>query len=108
MEVTRNVILDLLPLYLANEVSVDTRALVEKYLETDPELANVAKQSAAMEMPEEIPVPLTEEDQMETYREAKRLMSQRTIVLAGLIAFGILALLGIALLAFFMLVPIFP
>lgn len=108
MEVTQNVILDLLPLYLADEVSSDTRALVEKYLETDPELANVAKQSAAMEIPGDIPVPLTEEDQMETYREAKRLMSQRTIVLAGLIAFGILALLGIALLAFFMLVPVFP
>ena len=108
MEVTRNVILDLLPLYMADEVSSDTRALVEKYLETDPELANVAKQSAAMEIPEDIPVPLTEEDQMETFREAKRLMSQRTIVLAGLIAFGILALLGIALLAFFMLVPVFP
>lgn len=108
MEVTRNVILDLLPLYMANEVSADTRALVEKYLETDPELANVAKQHAAMKIPGEIPVPLTEEDQMETYRETKRLMSQRTIVLAGLIAFGVLALLGIALLAFFMLVPVFP
>jgi hypothetical protein len=108
MEVTRNVILDLLPLYMANEVSADTRTLVEKYLETDPALANVANQRAAMEIPGEIPVPLTEENQMETYREAKRLMSQRTIVLAGLIAFGILALLGIALLAFFMLVPVSP
>ena len=108
MEVTRNVILDLLPLYMANEVSADTRALVETYLQTDPELANVAKQLVAMEIPGEIPVPLTEEGQMETYREAKRLMSQRTIVLAGLIAFGILALLGIALVAYFWLVPVFP
>ena len=47
MEITRNVILDLLPLYLADEVSADTRALVEKYLETDPELANIAEQSAS-------------------------------------------------------------
>jgi len=108
MEITRNVILDLLPLYMANEVSADTRALVEKYLETDPALANVAKQRAAMEIPGEIPVPLTEENQMETYREAKRLMSQRTMVLAGLIAFGLLALLGIVLLAYSMLVPVFP
>ena len=34
--VTRGVILDLLPLYLADEVSTDTRRLVECYLETDP------------------------------------------------------------------------
>jgi len=108
MEVTRNVILDLLPLYMANEVSADTRALVEKYLETDPALANVAKQRASMEIPGEIPVPLTEENQMETFREAKRLMSQRTIVLAGLIAFGLLTLLGLVLLAYSMLVPVFP
>jgi anti-sigma factor RsiW len=104
MEITRNVILDLLPLYLADEVSADTRALVEKYLETDPELANVAKESAAMELPEDIPIPLSKEDQMEAYKEAKRLLFQRTIIWAGLIAFALLSCLGIALLAFFMLV----
>ena len=93
MGVTRNVILDLLPLYLANEVSADTRALVEKYLETDPELATVAKERAAMEIPGDIPDPLTEEDQMETFREAKRLMLRRTLLIAGLIAFGLLTLL---------------
>ena len=60
MEITRNIILDLMPLYLANEVSADTRALVEKYLETDSELANVAKQLSAMEKPGDIPVPLSQ------------------------------------------------
>ena len=55
MNITRNVILDLLPLYVADEVSADTRALVEKYLETDSELTNVAKQLSAMEKPKDIP-----------------------------------------------------
>ena len=104
MEITRNVILDLLPLYLADEVSADTRALVEKYLETDPELANVAKESAAMELPEDIPIPLSKEDQMEAYKEAKRLLLQRTVIWAGLIAFVFLSCLGMTLLAAFMLV----
>ena len=36
--VTRNVILDLLPLYEAGEVSADTRALVEAYLREHPEM----------------------------------------------------------------------
>jgi len=53
MEITRNIILDLLPLYLAGEVSSDTQALVEKFLEDDQELANVAKQLAASEKPKE-------------------------------------------------------
>ena len=59
MEITRNVILDLLPLYSANEVSADTRVLVEEYLKTDPELANIAKQLETMEKPRDIPVPLS-------------------------------------------------
>ena len=99
MEITRNVILDLLPLYLADEVSADTRAIVEEYLETDPELAELAKQSAEMEFPADIPVPLTKEDEMEAYRKAKRLMFLGTVILAVLIS----AAMGLALLAFFLL-----
>ena len=40
MEVTRAVIEDLLPLYLAGEASEDTVALVKSYLETDSQLAD--------------------------------------------------------------------
>ena len=104
MEVTRNVILDLLPLYLANEVSAEPRAFVEKHLKTDPELAKLAEQSAAMDVPEGIPVPLAKEDKMEAYREAKRLLQQRTLIWAVLISTAVLSLLGLALLAYFMLV----
>jgi len=100
MEVTRSVILDLLPLYLADEVSPETRALVEEYLETDPELAKLAEQSAAMDVPEDISVPLDKEDRMETYREAKRQLQRLTLFWAALIAFAVLSLLGLALLAY--------
>lgn len=57
MEISRNVILDLLPLYHAGEVSADTKALVEAYLRANPEfsqssaaLANDAL-AAAVELP---------------------------------------------------------
>ncbi len=106
MKVTRNVILDLLPLYLANEVSAETRALVEKHLETDPELAKIAEQSAALDLPEGIPVPLDKEDRMETYREAKRQLQRLTLFWAALIAFAVLSLLGLAWLEFSMLVSV--
>lgn len=99
MDITRNVILDLLPLYLADEVSADTRTLIEQFLETDPELANVVKRSAELEFRKEIPAPLTEEDEMEAYRQAKRLISQRTIFLGAIISVAVLALLGLLLLA---------
>jgi len=39
MNVTRDVILDLLPLYVAGEVSPATRELIEEFLKSDPSLA---------------------------------------------------------------------
>ncbi len=96
MEITRNVILDLLPLYLADEVSADTRAIVEGYLETDPELA---KQSAALEFPVDIPVPLTEEDEMKTYKKTKWMVFLFALILAGVMAFTLLGLLAMIFLS---------
>jgi anti-sigma factor RsiW len=92
MEITRNVILDLLPLYLADEVSADTRAIVEEYLETDPELAELAKQSAAIEFPGDIPVSLTAEDEMKTYKKTKWMVFLFALLIAAMMA---LALLGV-------------
>jgi hypothetical protein len=106
MEIKRGVILDLLPLYLAGESSTDTQALVEQYLETDPELAEMAKRTAAMGKLDDIPVPLKKEDQMEAYKEAQRLILQRIIIWGAIIAFVVLSLLGLAFLAYFMLVPV--
>jgi hypothetical protein len=97
MEITRNVIIDLLPLYMADELSPDTRVLIEKYLETHPELAEIAKQTAAMELPGDIPVPLTEEDKMKAYKKSKWLLFLTIVILGVLMA----AILGITLFAFF-------
>ncbi len=93
MDITRNVILDLLPLYVADEVSADTRALVEIYLETDPELANVAKQLEVMEKPRDIPVPLSQDDKMKAYRQARRQRLLITIIIAGAISIFLVATL---------------
>ena len=103
MEVTRNVILDLLPLYLAGEVSDDSVVLIEEYLESDPALAKIAEQSAAVDLEEDIPVPLTTEDQMEAYKEAKQQMFWRIIILAVVISFTLLAFLAFTGVLFFML-----
>jgi len=99
MEVTRDVILDLLPLYVADEASADTRALVEEYLETDAELAGIARRFAA-ELPRDAPVPLTEEDAMKAYEKANQWMVIRTLGVAALIA----AVLGCTMLPIMALV----
>lgn len=101
MEVTRDVILDLLPLYIAEEASADTRILVEKYLEMDPELARIAAESAEMFQPDDSPIPLTTEDQMKSYLEAKRFMFRRNLVWAILIGLSLFMLLSLVLLAAF-------
>ena len=104
MEVTRDVILDLMPLYIANEASADTCVPVEGYLETDPELAKIAEQLHGMELSKDIPVPLTKENQMEAFKETKRLMSQRIIILAFVIAAVVISFLALAgLVAMFLL-----
>lgn len=97
MEITRDVILDLLPLYLADEVSADTRSLVEGYLKTDPELAKLANdQSTALNLSTDVPVPLTEEDKMKAYKKTRWMMAFYILILALLIS----VILGATLMAF--------
>jgi len=102
MEVTRDVVLDLLPLYLADEVSPDSRRLVEAYLLTDPTLAKLAERSGSLELEQETPVPLTMEDKMEAYKDAKRWLFWRTAILAGIISVILLGLLAFVTLVAFM------
>jgi hypothetical protein len=89
MKVTRNVILDLLPLYLAGEASEDTRRLVEHYLETDPRLTQMAQQAQETKLPDDIPIPLTEDDEVKAFNKTKRLMWQHTLFLLLAVFFTI-------------------
>jgi hypothetical protein len=97
MEITRNVILDLLPLYVAGEVSADTKKLVGEFLETDTELANVAKQLDPLEKPKTAPAPLSQDVEMQAYKRAQRMQIIFAIALAGVIS-----ILGFAILMFFL------
>jgi len=96
MEITRNVILDLLPMYMANEVSADTRQLIDKYLETDQELANIVKHSKKMGLPRDIPVPLNRDDNLKAFVKAKRKILIQSIFLAA----GIILIVAVILYAF--------
>jgi hypothetical protein len=93
MEITRDVILDLLPMYIADEVSEETRLLIEEYLETDPELAKIAKRSKAMKFGEDVPTPLTKDDNLKAFRKAKWLLFLFIISIAMLLSMaGVIAM----------------
>jgi len=105
MEISRNIILDLLPLYIADEASPETRALVDQYLENDPELATIAQKLSAPELLKEVPIPITKEHEMEAYEEAKLQQRRYIITLVAVISVIILLMMAAALIGLFLLIP---
>ena len=85
MNVTKDVILDLLPLYVAGEASAATSALVEEFLKDDPVLAARARALRA-EMGE---TPASGEPrpeiEMQSLRQTRRVLAwQRWLLAAGI------------------------
>lgn len=95
MEITRDIILDLLPLYLAGELSDGSRTVVDAYLKDDPELSHQVEDLGALPA-NEVPVPMHKELEMEAYRKVRRLMVLRTLGLAAIIAGTLLTILLVA------------
>ena len=102
-EVTRNVIVDLLPLYLSGEASEDTAALVKNYLDNDPELAELASQMSKAESLNEAPAPRSKEIEMEEFEKTKQMLVIRSaIVFTAVAMFLCTAFLVIPLLIHFL------
>ena len=85
MNVTQNVIQDLLPAYVAGEASADTVALVEEFLRGDPELARTAEALRSSSLPE-LPITLQPTKEREALTMTKQLLWWRG-VLMGLAIF---------------------
>jgi cation transport ATPase len=82
MNISRNVIIDLLPLYLAEEASEDTRQLVEAYLATDPSIKKWVEQAQNPQLFEEIPSALNKEHELKTLEKVKRYTQQRNLFMS--------------------------
>ena len=85
-KIPQHVILDLLPLYLADELSEETRDLIEEYLKNNPQLAKLAEQAKNAPSLQEIPAPLNKETEMKAYKKGRKLMIQHNVFL-GLAVF---------------------
>jgi len=81
MTLTRDIVRDLLPLYAAGEASADTRAAVEAWLRTDPELASLAEALRAGEAAPAVQQ-LPPEGARASLTRTKRLLRRRTWFLA--------------------------
>jgi len=103
MEISRQVILDLLPVYIAGEASDDTRRLVESELATDSGLAAAARELSSVTTEEEDLMPINTDIQLAAFQEAKRLQLRTTMIWAGVIGFALFAGTALALLAAFMM-----
>jgi hypothetical protein len=80
MKITRDVIQDLLPAYLAEEASSDTIALVDEFLRQDPELVRMVEALRANPLPD-LPTALRPTQEKETLNMTKRLLRLRGILL---------------------------
>jgi anti-sigma factor RsiW len=84
MTIPREVILDLLPLYLAGEASPATRALVEDELRGDPELARKVAADGAHALARIAPPAPPPELELRSLRRTRRLLAaQRWLFAVG-------------------------
>ena len=89
--ISRDVVLDLLPAYLSGEVSGDTRTLIETYMKQDPEFAaQVKEESKAIFAPS--PSRAMPDREMEAMRRTKRLLRRRGWFMGAAIFFTMFAI----------------
>jgi hypothetical protein len=93
MKITRDVIKDLMPLYFANEVSDDTRILVDEFIKENPEFFE--KYKIKYNDFSKVPETLKKEDQLEAFLKVKKLQMIRTIILSVVISVGVLGLISL-------------
>jgi|SRR5271165_5828543 len=92
MNVTREVILDLLPVYLSGEASPATRALVEEFLKQDPELAQRIRLQWTENFAKVSPSALPPDLELRSLRRARKLIGLQRWLFGFGITFAALSL----------------
>lgn len=88
MNITKDIISDLIPLYAANECSADTRALIEEYLRQHPQEAAELRRIMSTPVPGAVPAAKNLEE-MESFLKARRIVRRRSWVLAFAVFFSL-------------------
>jgi anti-sigma factor RsiW len=92
MNISRDVVDDLLPLYLAGEASAGTRALVEEYLRANPEFAAAIREQAdpSVALLAEAAPPPPPDHEKATFERSRRFNGYRHQLLGFTIAFALM------------------
>ena len=86
MQVTRDIVIDLLPLYQSGEASKESRAAIEEFLRTDPSLAQMASQDPGTILP----ATGASELERRTITQTRATIRRRSWILAAAIWFTLL------------------
>ena len=84
--VTRDIITDLLPVYLSGEACANTKKLVEDYLKYDPEFSQLVKNESRVVFTERA-IPAKPDLEVEALRRARRRLRRKTWLLVLAIFF---------------------
>lgn len=90
MNISREVIIDLMPAYLANECSAASRALVEDHFRRNPQDAADLRRAMLVTLPlPSVPTPAPAAGEMKAFREARRRLALRSWVMGFAIFFSL-------------------
>lgn len=92
MKVTRDVITDLLPLYLSGEASADTTALIDAFLAQDAEFARLVQAQGEFTLPKFADSSINQEEEMKALQTTQALLRRRGIFMALGIFFSALTM----------------
>ena len=91
MNVTRDVIYDLLPGYFSGDLSPDTKALVEEFLRQDPEFSRMMDRFRTVFQEPRAKTPAPPARDTETFERARTYLQKRSELQGYVVAFGIAA-----------------
>ncbi len=81
MNITKEVINDLLPLYFSEECSQDTKQLVGEYMQAHPEFEKQIKHLKNNPLPDSHPLNLEKDVEMKALRKTRLLLKMRSYLL---------------------------
>ncbi len=87
MKITRDVVLDLLPVYLAGEATPDTRALVEEFLQQDADLAQRIREQWTKGLGSTPPTSLPPDLELRTLRRTHGMIWLQILLFGLMVAF---------------------
>jgi hypothetical protein len=88
--VTKEIVLDLLPVYIAGDASADTRSLVEEFLAQDPELRALVESARNPRLPETPQVDELQSLEIKSLDRTRRLLNRKMWLFSFSLVFSLL------------------